>query len=81
MGPHGLLLVRQAGQQAPLCKHQYLHVRNLGYKRVMTIQRVISSSASRQTFNCQEFGGHISIKDYFLKSAPLFCVYLSYDRV
>ncbi len=55
--------------------------RYLGYKRVMTIQRVISSSASRQTFNCQEFGGHISIKDYFLKSAPLFCVYLSYDRV
>jgi eukaryotic translation initiation factor 2C len=43
--------------------------RHLGYKRVMTIQRVVSSSASRQTFNCQEFGGHISIKDYFFKSA------------
>ena len=43
--------------------------RHLGYKRVMTIQRVVSSSASRQTFNCQEFGGQISIKDYFLRSA------------
>ncbi|KAH9987974.1 Piwi-domain-containing protein [Russula vinacea] len=41
--------------------------RHLGYKRVMTIQRVVSSSASRQTFNCQEFGGHISIKDYFFR--------------
>jgi hypothetical protein len=41
--------------------------RHLGYKRVMTIQRVVSSSASRQTFNCQEFGGQISIKDYFFK--------------
>ncbi|KAI0273257.1 ribonuclease H-like domain-containing protein [Russula aff. rugulosa BPL654] len=41
--------------------------RYLGYKRVMTINRVVSSSASRQTFNCEEFGGRISIKDYFLK--------------
>ncbi len=46
--------------------------RYLGYKRVMTIQRVVSSSASRQTFNCQEFGGLISVKDYFLKSASQF---------
>lgn len=43
--------------------------RYLGYKRVMTIQRVVGMSASRQSFSCQEFGGTISIKDYFLKSA------------
>jgi hypothetical protein len=46
--------------------------RHLGYKRVMTINRVVSSSASRQTFNCEEFGGRISIKDYFLRSASQF---------
>ncbi len=55
--------------------------RYLGYKRVMTIQRVVSSSASRQTFNCQEFGGLISVKDYFLRSASQFCVYFSHDSV
>jgi hypothetical protein len=48
--------------------------RYLGYKRVMTIQRVVSSSAVRQTFNCQEYGGVISIRDYFHRSASQFHV-------
>jgi eukaryotic translation initiation factor 2C len=46
--------------------------RYLGYKRVLTIQRVVSVSASRQTFQCPEFGGSISVKDYYFKSAPLY---------
>ena len=43
----------------------------LGYKRVMTIQRVVGVSANRQTFLCQEFGGTISVAEYFFKSASL----------
>ncbi|KAI0248543.1 Piwi-domain-containing protein [Lactifluus subvellereus] len=39
--------------------------RYLGYKRVMTIQRVVGVSASRQTFSCQEFGGTISVAEYY----------------
>ena len=55
--------------------------RYLGYKRVMTINRVVSSSATRQTFNCEEFGGRISIKEYFFRSVSQFCVYSSQNRV
>jgi eukaryotic translation initiation factor 2C len=43
--------------------------RYLGYKRVMTIQRVVGISASRQMFPCGEFGGMTSIKEYYFKSA------------
>ena len=46
--------------------------RYLGYKRVMTIQRVVGVSASRQTFSCQEFGGTISVAEYYFKSASLY---------
>ncbi|KAI9461396.1 Piwi-domain-containing protein [Russula earlei] len=38
-----------------------------GFKRMMTIQRIVGVSASRQTFTCQEFGGTTSIKDFFFK--------------
>ncbi|KAI0300639.1 Piwi-domain-containing protein [Multifurca ochricompacta] len=41
--------------------------RYLGYKRVMTIQRVANLSASRQSFSSAEFGGQTSIADYYLK--------------
>jgi eukaryotic translation initiation factor 2C len=43
--------------------------RYLGYKRIMTIQRVVTNSASKQTFQCAELGGVISVKDYYVKSA------------
>jgi len=41
-----------------------------GYKRVMTIQRVVGISASRQTFSCEELGGTTSVRDYFFRSEP-----------
>ena len=53
--------------------------RYLGYKRVMTIQRVVGVSAKRQTFPCQEFGGTISVADYYFKSASL-SLYISPRR-
>jgi hypothetical protein len=43
--------------------------RYLGYKRIMTIQRVVSISANRQMFPCEELGGMTSIKEYYFKSA------------
>jgi hypothetical protein len=55
--------------------------RYLGYKRVMTIQRVVSSSAVRQTFNCQEYGGLITIKDYFHRSASQLSCLISPQEV
>jgi eukaryotic translation initiation factor 2C len=54
-----------------LLRRVKVSTRYLGYKRVLTIQRVVSVSASRQTFQCQEFGGTISIKDYYFRSASL----------
>jgi hypothetical protein len=46
--------------------------RYLGYKRIMTIQRVVSISANRQMFPCEELGGMTSIKEYYFKSASHF---------
>jgi eukaryotic translation initiation factor 2C len=42
--------------------------RYLGYKRVMTIQRVVGVSANRQMFACEELGGMTSIKEYYFRS-------------
>jgi hypothetical protein len=55
--------------------------RYLGYKRVMTIQRVVGVSASRQSFSCEELGGMTSIKDYFFKSALQFCCRSHHESV
>ena len=50
-----------------------IHVRTLhvGYKKKGF---VIGSSRGRgQKFECAEFGGMISVEDYFLKSKPVQC--------
>ena len=49
--------------------------RYLGYKRIMTIQRVVGISANRQMFPCEEFGGMTSIREYYFKSASQFPFY------
>ena len=54
--------------------------RYLGYKRVMTIQRVVGVPANRQMFSCEEFGGMTSIKEYYFKSASTYS-HLSSARV
>ncbi|TFY68777.1 hypothetical protein EVG20_g3426 [Dentipellis fragilis] len=39
---------------------------HLGYKRVRTIKRVVPNKTARtQMFNCEEFGGMISVEDFF----------------
>ncbi|KAI0065147.1 Piwi-domain-containing protein [Artomyces pyxidatus] len=41
--------------------------RHLGYKRVKTVFKVGNKTASQQMFPCEEFGGQISVKDFFLR--------------
>ena len=41
----------------------------LGYKRIRTINRIFLGSSARQhRFSCVEFGGMISVEEYYLKS-------------
>ncbi|KAI0291922.1 Piwi domain-containing protein [Multifurca ochricompacta] len=38
-----------------------------GYKCIKTISRVLSASANKQTFHCKEYGGQITVEQFFHK--------------
>lgn len=46
-----------------------IRVQHLGYKR--KLQAIGTTSARNTYFDCEEFGGKISVEQYFLKSKSL----------
>lgn len=52
-----------------LVKSIHIRTLHLGYKKKLFA--IGSSHARGQKFDCTEFGGMISVEDYFLKSKPV----------
>ncbi|KAK7039451.1 protein argonaute 1B [Favolaschia claudopus] len=51
----------------PLAKSIKVTTKHLGYKMRKPIKNIPSRSAADTTFDCEEFGGRISVETYFLK--------------
>jgi len=44
---------------------------HLGYKQKKPVKKIMHTSATQTFFNCEEFGGKISVADYFKRSSYL----------
>lgn len=53
--------------------------KHLGYKMKKPLKAIGSTSARNTTFECEEFGGKISVEAYFKKSTHIFASYALVD--